>query len=228
MLKAALPFALVLFIFQSNAQGSNDTFVSVSGKIYSAKDSSAVSANVLYEKLPYYDDMGMALSRGEDGFTIPLVKGTTYNISIAKDGFRKFTQEIEITGTESSGQSEVFYIEVDEIELIKLENLTFSTGSATISGASFTELDELALWMKDNPTVTVQLEGHTDFRGNAQAQVNLSQARVDAVKEYLTKRGTKKARILTKAFGGTQPLSREDTPEAKALNRRVEVRVIRQ
>lgn len=227
MFKTALKFALVLFIFQLNAQGSEDTFISVSGKIYSAKDSSVVSANVLYEKLPYYDDMGMALSRGESGFTVPLLKGTTYNFSIGVDGFKKFTQEIEITGTQSAGQSEVFYIEVDEVELIKLENLRFSTGSATISGASYTELDELAVWMKENSTVIVQLEGHTDFRGNAQAQVNLSQARVDAVKEYLTKKGTKKARILTKAFGGTQPLTRDDTSEAKALNRRVEVRVIR-
>lgn len=227
MFKTALKTALVLFIFQLNAQESEDTFISVSGKIFSAKDSSVVSANVLYEKLPYYDDMGMAQSRGESGFTVPLLKGTTYNFSIAKDGFKKFSQELEITGSVSDGQNQIFYIEVDEIELIKLENLTFSTGSANISGASHAELDELAQWMDENPTIIVQLEGHTDFRGNAQAQVNLSQARVDAVKEYLTKKGTKKNRILTKAFGGTQPLTREDTSEAKALNRRVEVRVIR-
>ena len=202
MFKAALKFALVLFIFHSNAQGSEDTFISVSGKIYSAKDSSVVSANVLYEKLPYYDDMGMALSRGESGFTVPLLQGTTYSFSIAKDGFKKFSQEIEVTGTESSGQTEAFYIEVDEIELIKLENLTFSTGSSTISGASYTELDELAQWMDENPTIVVQLEGHTDFRGNAQAQVNLSQARVDAVKEYLTKKGTKKSKNTYQSFWG--------------------------
>ena len=225
MLKSALKFTFVLLTFQLTAQTTQDTFINVSGKIVSAKDSSTVSANILYEKLPYYDDMGMTASKGDDGFGMQLIQGNTYNITINKSGFRPFTQEIEITGEAS--QEEIFYLEVDEIELIKLENLTFATGSARITSASYTELNELADWMKENESVIVQLEGHTDFRGNAQAQVALSQARVDAVKEYLESQKVKKNRILTKAFGGTQPLSREDTAEARALNRRVEVRVIR-
>lgn len=225
MLKTALRFVLILLVVKVSAQEANE-MVTVSGKIFNAKDSSSLTANFIYAKLPYYDDMGQATSRGDDGFSISLVKGNTYEILIRQDGFDEFTKNIEIAG--EGLQSEDFYIESDEVELIKLENLTFSTGSATIGRASYTELDELAAWMGQNPTVTVQLEGHTDFRGNAAAQINLSQARVDAVKEYLIKQRVKKTRILTKAFGGTQPLSREDTEEAKALNRRVEVRVIRQ
>ena len=116
---------------------------------------------------------------------------------------------------------------MDEVELIKLENLIFPSGRATISSESYNELDELATWMNDNPAIVIQLEGHTDFRGNATANMQLSEARVVAVKEYLVDQKVKKARILTRAFGGTEPLSRDDTPEAKALNRRVEVRVIR-
>jgi OOP family OmpA-OmpF porin len=49
---------------------------------------------------------------------------------------------------------------------------------------------------------------------------------VDAVKNYLVLKGGSKARIKTKAFGGTQPLSREDTEEGHKLNRRVELRVL--
>jgi outer membrane protein OmpA-like peptidoglycan-associated protein len=80
--------------------------------------------------------------------------------------------------------------------------------------------------MKDNPAMTIQLEGHTDYQGNAKENMKLSQARVDAVKNYLTSRGVTKNRIKTKAFGGTQPLSRENTPEAHRLNRRVEMRIL--
>ncbi|MEQ9402232.1 MAG: OmpA family protein [Cyclobacteriaceae bacterium] len=227
MLKTALKLLLVVFVFQSNAQEA-DVLINVSGKIYSAKDSSVVTANILYEKLPYYDDMGMALSRAEDGFTIPLVNGNSYNFSISLGGFKDFVKEVQITGNGSNAQTEVFYIEVDEIELIKLENLIFPSSSPVISSSSYSELDELAVWMNENPQVTVQLEGHTDFRGNPTANMNLSLARVESVKEYLVKKKVKKSRILTKAFGGDQPISREDTEEAKALNRRVEVRVIRQ
>ncbi|MEM8895354.1 MAG: OmpA family protein, partial [Bacteroidota bacterium] len=78
----------------------------------------------------------------------------------------------------------------------------------------------------DRPDKIIQLEGHTDFQGNSAANMQLSQDRVDAVKEYLVDNGIKKNRVLTKAFGGTQPLSTERTDEAKASNRRVEVRII--
>jgi outer membrane protein OmpA-like peptidoglycan-associated protein len=80
--------------------------------------------------------------------------------------------------------------------------------------------------MHEKHHMVIQLEGHTDFRGNAQLNLELSQKRVDAVRDYLTGKGVAKHRIKTKAFGGTQPLSREDTPDAHALNRRVEVRIL--
>lgn len=228
MLKTALKLTLVLFVFQLNAQVSEDVIINVSGKVYSAKDSTAVAARILYEKLPYYDDMGLAESKATGDFELALVKGNTYNIAITKNGFVDFAQEIVVEGTvDSVSQTVDFYLKVDEVELITLEDLIFPSGRATISAESYAELDELAVWMNTNPTIIIQLEGHTDFRGNATANMNLSEARVVSVKEYLVSKKVKKTRILTKAFGGTQPLSREDTQEAKTKNRRVEVRVIR-
>ena len=228
MLKAALKLTLVLFIFQLNAQVTNDIIINVTGKVFSAKDSSAVTANILYEKLPYYDDMGMVQSKASGDYEFQGIKGNTYNILITKTGFLNFTQELVVEGNvDSVSQKADFYLKVDEVELITLENLIFPSGRATISAESYQELDELAGWMNENPSIIIQLEGHTDFRGNATANMNLSEARVLSVKEYLVSKKVKKTRILTKAFGGTQPLSREDTQEAKTRNRRVEVRVIR-
>jgi outer membrane protein OmpA-like peptidoglycan-associated protein len=80
--------------------------------------------------------------------------------------------------------------------------------------------------MKDNPKMVIQLEGHTDYRGGAKENLELSKERVEAVKSYLVQKGINKARIKTKAFGGTMPLSRDDTPEAHRLNRRVELRIL--
>jgi outer membrane protein OmpA-like peptidoglycan-associated protein len=227
MLKNTLIVVTTLIVFNLTAQGG-DELINVSGKIYSAKDTSAISARLLYEKMPYYDDMGIVTSNEDGTFEVGLLKGNTYNISITKAGYVDFKKEITITSDSvSQTQNEDFYVSVDEIELITLENLIFPSGSATISSSSYAELDELAGWIKANPTIVIQLEGHTDFRGNATANMNLSQARVEAVKEYLEDQKVKKTRILTKAFGGTQPLSRDDTAEAKTRNRRVEVRVIR-
>lgn len=74
--------------------------------------------------------------------------------------------------------------------------------------------------------MVIQLEGHTDTRGNANANLALSQERVNAVKAYLVSKGSNKRKIKTKAFGGTQPVSLEDTEASHALNRRVEMRIL--
>lgn len=215
-------FSLAL-VSTIHAQVSSDTLVLVYGKILKAQDSTPVVGNILYEKLPYYDDMGMTSSKTDASFEIQLIKGESYNLSVTKSGFNKYSQELKVTGRQEFN----IYIEEDIIELRKLENLIFARGSDQISSSSYSELNELAIWLNDNPSIIIQLEGHTDFAGNPDANMRLSEARVIAVQEYLINQRVRKSRIFTKAFGGTQPVTQERTDEAKALNRRVEVRVIR-
>ncbi len=211
------------FVTTIYSQVSNDELVLVTGKMFKAQDSTPVVANILYEKLPYYDDMGMTSTKSDGTFEIQLIKGQKYNFSVTKEGFNKFTQELEVKGPQEFN----IYIEEDILELRKLENLIFARSSDKISPSSYSELNELAIWLNENPSIIIQLEGHTDFAGNPDANMRLSEARVLAVQEYLIDQKVKKSRIFTKAFGGTQPITRETTEEAKALNRRVEVRVIR-
>lgn len=213
-------FSIVLSV--SSLAQSADTLVVITGNLYKAQDSTLITGNILFEKLPYYDDMGMA-SVGQEGYELRLLKGKTYNFSVSKSGFRKY--ESQLTANENK-QFDI-YVEEDILELRKLENLFFAGGSDQIGSSSYKELDELALWMNENPSVVIQLEGHTDFDGNAEANLRLSQSRVEAVKNYLIEKKVNKSRIFTKAFGGTQPVTQERTDEGKALNRRVEVRVIR-
>jgi OOP family OmpA-OmpF porin len=88
-------------------------------------------------------------------------------------------------------------------------------------------LDEVAQMMKENSRIVIQLEGHTDNQGSSKANLALSEDRVEAVKKYLVAKGIGKDRVKTKAFGGSQPLSNEMTQEARAMNRRVEMRILK-
>lgn len=138
-------------------------------------------------------------------------------------------QEIKVSDEDNDlNQTINFYLEVDaEVEIITLNDVNFARGSDELQKNSYSELDRLIDRLKKNGDMIIQLEGHTDFAGNPQANMALSQARVESVKRYLTRR-INKNRILTKAFGGSQPLFEDRTPEAMAKNRRVEVRIIRQ
>ncbi|RED98937.1 OmpA family protein [Marinoscillum furvescens] len=228
MPKAFFSLFLMAITFVALGQGAAD-FVQVSGQVLSAKDSSAVSAKILYEKLPYYDDMGIANSDNSGNFQFFLLRETGYNFRITKSGFQDYTGEVKIVDEDKDGTMALnFYIEPEEEpDLITLDNLIFNRGSDVITSSSYAGLDELVAYLDERPNIVIQLEGHTDFAGNAEANMRLSQARVDAVKEYLVKQGVKKNRVFTKAFGGTQPLFTERTDEAKTKNRRVEVRIIR-
>ncbi len=201
----------------------SDTLVLLQGKMLKAADSTPVVGNILYEKLPYYDDIGMSSTNADGSYEIQVIKGKSYNLSVSKEGFKKYKEEVKIAGN----QLHNIYIAEDVVELRKLENLIFSRGSDQISPSSYQELDELATWLNENPSIIIQLEGHTDFAGNPDANMRLSEARVVAVQEYLIDKKVKKSRIFTKAFGGTQPITQDRSDESKTLNRRVEVRVIR-
>ncbi len=223
MPKVFITSLFTFIVFATTQAQSEVTLATITGKMLRAQDSTAISGNILYEKLPYFDDMGLVSVGDEGSFEVQLVMGETYSLSVSKPGYHKYVSEQQITGDMSLN----LYVKEDIIELRKLENLNFASGSDRINAASYQELDELAQYLKDNPTLVIQLEGHTDFDGNAEANLRLSQSRVEAVKNYLTDKKVKKNRIFTKAFGGTQPITDERSPEGRAQNRRVEVRFIR-
>ena len=223
MPKVFITSLFTFIVFATTQAQSEATLATITGKMLRAQDSTAISGNILYEKLPYFDDMGLVSVGDEGSFEVQLVMGETYSLSVSKPGYHKYVSEQQITGDMSLN----LYVKEDIIELRKLENLNFASGSDRINAASYQELDELAQYLKDNPTLVIQLEGHTDFDGNAEANLRLSQSRVEAVKNYLTDKKVKKNRIFTKAFGGTQPITDERSPEGRAQNRRVEVRFIR-
>ncbi|MFT6867975.1 MAG: OOP family OmpA-OmpF porin [Cyclobacteriaceae bacterium] len=230
IIMSRLVFYLILscLFTLSHAQPENANFIKVYGKILNQDDSSAVAASVTYEKLPYFDDIGITTSGVDGEFEFYLAEGMAYTFLAEKKGFNQSNKEVVIQDLDKDGLF-IFTMLMEpgeENELISLENLIFASGNDKITESSYEELDQLVSWLKDRPNTIIQLEGHTDFAGNLNANMKLSQSRVDATKEYLIKKGVKKNRVLTKAFGGTQPITTERTAEAKAKNRRVEVRVL--
>ena len=205
------------------------TISTKSGRVYSLQgktnqntDSSSVSGEIVYEKMPHFDDVGY-ITVAEDGqFELLLVNNKHYIFTIKAQRFENFSQELKV-----QEQEKVHLFALKEVESFKLHNLIFRRGSSEIPPYSHAELDRLADWLEEDPTISIRLEGHTDFRGDPNKNMLLSELRVEEVKKYLVKvKGIKKQRLMTKAFGGTQPLSRENTQEAEALNRRVVVTII--
>ena len=110
-----------------------------------------------------------------------------------------------------------------------LSQLNFEPGKYDISGLkgeSVTALNQLYDTLKADPKMKIEIAGHTDNVGEDQANMNLSQKRANAVKDYLVKKGIDGSRLLAKGYGETVPIASNDYPEGRMLNRRTEIRII--
>lgn len=118
-------------------------------------------------------------------------------------------------------------IKKEEKEALKkaFENLLFETGKDIIKPSSYQSLNELAKVMKNNPQANLYLEGHTDNVGDDNSNMELSENRAAAVKNYLVNKGVDEYRIRYAWFGETKPKADNDTEEGRRLNRRVEMNI---
>ena len=100
--------------------------------------------------------------------------------------------------------------------------ITFDVNKAVIKPESMGTLNEINKIMKDNPTVRFEIGGHTDSDGGDDANMKLSQARSEAVRDQLLKMGIDPSRLTAKGYGKTKPIDNNTSSEGKANNRRVE------
>jgi len=104
-------------------------------------------------------------------------------------------------------------------------NIFFDVNSGKILAKSFVALKEVAGILKENPTLQLSIDGHTDNLGKAEYNLALSQKRADAVKKYLATQGIDNARLKAVGYGQERPLTDNKTAAGKAQNRRVELKL---
>jgi outer membrane protein OmpA-like peptidoglycan-associated protein/tetratricopeptide (TPR) repeat protein len=113
-----------------------------------------------------------------------------------------------------------------EIEPMVLRNIFFETARAELLPASQEEINYLYKLLEDNPSIKIQLSGHTDNVGSDSDNLSLSQKRAESVKAALTSRDIVESRIQALGLGESQPLASNETPEGRAQNRRTELLII--
>ncbi len=104
-----------------------------------------------------------------------------------------------------------------------LKNLNFDTNKADIKADGARILDDVVSIMQANPSLKLEVQGHTDNKGSAAYNKKLSQKRADSVMDYLIKKGISKDRLSDMGYGFDKPAASNDTEEGRAENRRVEL-----
>jgi outer membrane protein OmpA-like peptidoglycan-associated protein len=111
--------------------------------------------------------------------------------------------------------------------IVRLKNIYFDYNKATLKQESFVELEKVVIFLNENPTVEIEIEGHTDSDGADDRNLSLSQSRSQSVVTYIASKGISIGRLKAKGFGESKPIDTNDTPEGRANNRRVEFTVLK-
>jgi outer membrane protein OmpA-like peptidoglycan-associated protein len=162
-------------------------------------------------------------------FHLLIPKGVDYEVH-----YIKFTSETNYDNILSvpKGKDQLltfnYTVRVQLPEKYTLNNVFFDFNKATITSESFKELNQLASFMKAQKTMQIEIAGYTDNIGNDPENLKLSQARADAIREYLIKHGANASKITAKGYGSSDPVASNDTPDGRKQNRRTEVHIIKQ
>ncbi len=160
-------------------------------------------------------------------YTVLLQEGEKYDVSVSSKG-RTF--QSEVVDLENTKKYQIVNKDI-KLKSLKtntsfiLNNIFFGYDSANVKKDSELELERVIEMMKVNATMNVEISAHTDDKGSDVYNNRLSQARAEAVVNYLVQHGVAKERLTAKGFGKAQPSVPNDSDENRAKNRRVEFKV---
>jgi len=129
-----------------------------------------------------------------------------------------------ITATKVDIHAELKPIEVGSHYTI--HNIYFKYNSYELTDESKDVLDEFVVFLNENPTLKIEIQGHTDNIGTAEFNLKLSEKRARSVYEYLISKGIASSRLLYRGFGFSNPIADNNTEEGRAKNRRTEFLIL--
>ncbi len=201
----------------------------IRGRVHDKLTDAPVEADVQLFDLATSELATGAYSDPKTGeFLVCLPSGRSYALNASAEGYLFFSQNYDVA---SGTGKEPITLDVPLSALtagstIALRNIFFNTASYDLLPASNTELDKLVTLLKTNPTLRIELGGHTDNVGADAANLTLSDQRAQAVRNYVIGKGIDGDRITAKGYGETMPVATNDTEEGRAQNRRTEVKVL--
>jgi outer membrane protein OmpA-like peptidoglycan-associated protein len=192
---------------QTSKSGSYEFLIASSEVLYK------ISSNG-YNNLEESFDVGAFLKKG------------SFQKDLFLEPFAQLKFEKEVKPTEEIKEEKIGVPVNPERSTFKLDKVYFDLGESNVLPESFEQLDNLATYLKENPSLKIQIEGHTDNQGDSKANKKLSLERAYNVREYLVSKGIVGNRIKFVGLGDTQPVATNDNEENRKLNRRVEYKII--
>lgn len=182
-------------------------------------------------------DGDMRTYNSADGnFGFSMSRGKAYVITGDKQGYASTrasvnTMDVKRTDPDDTVMVTLYMDEITKEYRFQVSNVFYDYDKAELRPESIASLDSLVSFMKDNPSLNVEVYSFADAKGTDKYNKDLSMRRADAVVNYLEQAGIEKGRMTSKGFGESMPaapntVKGKDNPVGRQLNRRTEIRIV--
>ena len=186
-------------------------------------------ARIYYQKLSDTLRQGEARANPETGaFTIALPAGEQWQFRAELDGYYPISENIDLRKLDSylEQSRDLVLVPIARGSTILLNNIFFDFDKASLTSESIPELQRLVSFLNSQGDVRIQISGHTDSVGTVEYNISLSQARAQAVVDYLISHGISSSRLTAVGYGKGIPVESNETEEGRGKNRRVEFTIL--
>ncbi len=199
----------------------------IAGTVYNKKTNQPINSRVDFTLRPEKKS-SYSISAEGGKFDLEVGKLGWYVLAASAEGYLTGTDSVAFSAEDLSPLTKDLYLEPIEVGLtVRLKNIYFDFNKATLKPESFVELNKVVDFLERNPSVEIEISGHTDSKGTDEYNINLSQGRSQSVVDYISRQGIAGARLTAKGYGESKPIDTNDTPEGQANNRRVEFTVLK-
>jgi len=200
--------------------------VTLSGKVFDDNDNPLVAMVAwIYENEDEIIEYRVVTdSNGDYSISLPRIPKFQYRVS--KPNYLQISGEIDIPEEQQNITKNFRLSKLEKEAVFELENVEFEFNKAVLTPRSLEILKPVLATMKENETLEIELSGHTDNIGSKQYNQKLSEARAQAVADYLIKNGIDQKRIKTIGYGFDKPIASNSTPEGRQKNRRTEMKIL--
>lgn len=170
-----------------------------------------------------------SVTDGRGEFFVCLPQGSSYGLNVTAPGYMIFSENFDFVEGYTSSEPYLKTIALNRVregEFMRMYNVFYDTDSWELLESSLPELEQLLEFLNVNPTVVIEIGGHTDSDGSEEHNQRLSERRANSVREFLIKRGIAGERIFSHGYGETTPVADNITPAGRRLNRRTEITIL--
>jgi outer membrane protein OmpA-like peptidoglycan-associated protein/Tol biopolymer transport system component len=157
---------------------------------------------------------------------VSLRVGDRYEIEATSDNGYAFNSTTLDVGKEGVANIEMKLLKLEQNAKLELKEILFESNSNKLSDISFIELERVITLMNENPTLKVEIAAHTDDVGSDNYNLQLSDKRADSVVEFLIQNKVAPDRFIAKGYGESTPKVPNESDDNRAINRRVELRIL--